>query len=75
MRVRRNEGLATHIGPKPCAGIREDAGEASVGERTGQPLSRESVLTQGADAVSAAEGNMAGHVSASVRSTLRGLRP
>jgi len=75
VRVRRNEGLATHIDPKPCAGIREDAGEASAGERTGQPLSRESVLTQGADAVSVAEGNMAGHVSASVRSTLRGLRP
>jgi hypothetical protein len=75
VKVRRNEGLATHIDPKPCAGIREDAGEASAGERTGQPLSRESVLTQGADAVSVAEGNMAGHVSASVRSTLRGLRP
>jgi hypothetical protein len=75
VRVRRNEGLATHIDPKPCAGIREDAGEASAGERTGQPLSRESVLTQGADAVSVAEGNMAGHVIASVRSTLRGLRP
>jgi hypothetical protein len=75
VKVRRNEGLATHIDPKPCAGIREDAGEASAGERRGQPLSRESVLTQGADAVSVAEGNMAGHVSASVRSTLRGLRP
>jgi hypothetical protein len=75
VKVRRNEGLATHIDPKPCAGIREEAGEASAGERTGQPLSRESVLTQGADAVSVAEGNMAGHVSASVRSTLRGLRP
>jgi hypothetical protein len=75
VKVRRNEGLATHIDPKPCAGIREDAGEASAGERTGQPLSRESVLTQGADAVSVAEGNMAGHLSASVRSTLRGLRP
>jgi hypothetical protein len=75
VRVRRNEGVAIHIGPKPCAGVREDIGEASAGERIGQPLSRESDLTQGADAVSFAEGNMAGHVSASVRSTLRGLRP
>ena len=75
MKVRRNEGVATHIDPKPCAGIREDVGEASAGECTGQPLSRESDIPQGADAVSVAEGNTDGHVSASVRSTLRGLRP
>ena len=36
MRVRRNEGVATHIDPKPCTGIREDIGEASAGERIGQ---------------------------------------
>jgi hypothetical protein len=73
--VRRNEGVAIHIGPKPCVGIREDAGEASAGERIGQPLSRESEIDWGADDVSLSEGNMAGHVIASVRSTLRGLRP
>jgi hypothetical protein len=38
VRVRRNEGVAIHIGPKPCAGIREDVGEASAGECIGQPL-------------------------------------
>ena len=75
MRVRHSEGVAIHIGPKPCTGIREDVGEASAGERIGQPLSRESDLTQDADAVSFAEGNTAGHVSASARSILRGLRP
>ena len=75
MRVRRNEGVAIHIGPKPCGGIREDVDEASAGDRTGQPLSRESDKSQGADAVSFVEGNMVGHVSASVRSALRGLRP
>ena len=75
MRVRRNEGLAIHIGPKPCTGIREDIGEASAGERIGQPLSRESDKAQGADAVSHAESNMGGHVSASARPALRGLRP
>jgi len=37
VKVRRNEGVATHIDPKPCAGIREDVGEASAGECTGQP--------------------------------------
>ncbi len=75
MKVRRNEGVATHIGPKPCAGICEDVGEASAGECIGQPLSRESDKSRGADAVSVAEGNTAGRVSASVRPTLRGLRP
>ena len=42
MKVRYDEGVAIHIGPEPCVGVREDAGEASVGERIGQPLSRES---------------------------------
>ena len=42
MKVRHDEGVANHIGPEPCAGIREGVGEASVGERAGQPLSRES---------------------------------
>ena len=37
MQVHCDEGVAIHIGPKPCAGIREDVGEASVGERAGQP--------------------------------------
>ena len=75
MRVRRNEGVATHIGPEPCAGIGEDTGEASAGERTGQPLGRESDKSQGADTVTYVEGNTVGHVSASVRSALRGLKP
>ena len=41
MQVHRDEGLANRIGPEPCAGIREGAGEASAGERIGQPLSHE----------------------------------
>jgi hypothetical protein len=40
VRVHCDEGVATHIGPEPCADVREDVGEASAGERTGQPLSR-----------------------------------
>ncbi len=75
MRVRRNEGVAIHIGPKPRVGIREDVGEASAGECIGQPLSRESDLTQGADGVSVSEGNTVARVIASVRLTLRGPRP
>ena len=35
------EGVATHIGPEPCVSARKGSGEASAGERTGQPLRRE----------------------------------
>jgi hypothetical protein len=73
--VRCNEGLAIRIGPEPCVDIREDVGEASAGDCAGQPLSRESDFSWGADAVSVVEGNTGGHAIASVRSTPRGLRP
>ena len=33
MRVHCGEGVANHIGPEPCARVREDVGEASAGER------------------------------------------
>ena len=39
MKVRYGEGLAIRTGPEPCVGTREGAGEASAGERIGQPLS------------------------------------
>jgi hypothetical protein len=44
--VRHNEGIAIHIGPEPCIVGREVRDEASVGERIGQPFSRERVLSQ-----------------------------
>ena len=75
MQVRCDEGIANHIGPEPCAGIREDVGEASVGERAGQPLSRDRKLIPGADAVLLAEGNMDGRAIASARLARRGRRP
>ncbi len=74
MQVHYDEGIASHIGPKPCAGIREDVGEASVGERTGQPLSRDRKLIPGADAVCVAEGNMSNRANASAWATGRGRR-
>ena len=40
MKVRCSEGVANHIGAEPCADIREDIGEASAGERIGEPSSR-----------------------------------
>ena len=47
MKVHCDEGVATHVAPGPCAGVREDVGEASVGERIGQPSSRETVINPG----------------------------
>jgi hypothetical protein len=39
--VRHDEGAANRIVPEPCIVGREASGEASVGEGTGQPLSRD----------------------------------
>jgi hypothetical protein len=75
VQVHCDEGVATHIGPEPCADLREDVGEASVGECVGQPLSREINLDPGADAVCWAEGHAGERAIASVLSTRRGLRP
>ena len=60
MRVRHGEGLAIRIDPEPCAVTREGVGEASAGDRAGQPSSRVSESLRGADAVSLAEGNTDG---------------
>ena len=74
MQVHYDEGIANHIGPEPCAGIREDVGEASVGERAGQPLSRDRKLIPGADDVCVAEGNIPKSANASAWATRRGRR-
>ncbi len=75
MEVLHDEGVANHIGPKPCAVVREDLGEASVGDRIGQPLSSEIDVILSADAVLLAEGNTVGRVIASAHLALRGPRP
>src|SRR5882762_3286325 len=41
MKVLYSEGLANHIGPESCIGVRKGDGEALTGERTGWVLSRE----------------------------------
>jgi len=73
--VRYDEGVATHIGPEPCVCAREGAGEASAGERIGQPLSRESKDIPGADVVNSTEGDMAERDIASAATARRGRRP
>ena len=57
MQVLRDEGVATHIGPEPCASVREDRGEASVGVCVGQPLSGDSYTIRSAEGVPDPEGN------------------
>src|SRR3954467_2729235 len=75
VRVHYDEGRANHIGPEPCDGPREGIGEASAGDRAGQPLSRESSVIPDADAFPTAEVNTDGGVSASPRTVRRGPRP
>jgi len=75
VRVHCDKGVAIHVAPDPCAGVCEDVGEASVGERIGQPLSRETVINPSADVVHLTKGKIAGRVIASACRTRRGLRP
>ena len=75
MQVHCDEGVANHIGPEPCAGIREDAGEASVGVRAGQPLSHDRVLIPDADTLQYVEGNIPQRASARAAGIRRGRRP
>ena len=74
VQVHYDEGVANHIGPKPCAVVREDIGEASAGDRIGQPLSHE-IPIPGADAVNKAEGNTDGCATASTHPARRGRSP
>lgn len=46
MQVRYAEGLANRSDPESCAGIREGVGEALTGERAGQPLSCERLISR-----------------------------
>jgi hypothetical protein len=75
VQVHYDEGVAIHIGPEPCVGTREGNGEASVGERIGQPWSRESKIVPSADVVVITEGNTDGRANASACPARRGRRP
>src|SRR5262249_35995195 len=60
MRESDTEGLATHGGPEPCAGVREGAGEALAGGVQAGLWSRESSKAGVPTPLLAAEGHMAG---------------
>jgi hypothetical protein len=51
MKVSRDEGVASRVGPESCGGDREVAGEALTGESAGRVLSLENLILWGADAV------------------------
>jgi hypothetical protein len=74
VQVHCDEGVAIRIGPEPCVAGREAGGEASAGERTGQPLSRE-MYNGSADGVCQSEGITTASANASLRSAPRGQRP
>ncbi len=75
MKVRYDEGLAIRIGPEPCVGPREGAGEASVGEHIGQPLSRESLNQSGCRRGHNHGRQHGARAIASARPARRGRRP
>ena len=69
------KGVASHLDPEPCAGLRKEAGEASVGARAGRAIKPRKSLTQGADAFVPTEGNRRYGDIASRPSALRGPGP
>jgi hypothetical protein len=74
VQVHHDEEVANCIDPESCAAAREGIGEALTGDRTGQPLSRESTLFPGADVVPLTEGHTAGRDIASAQTARRGRR-
>ena len=74
VQVHDDEGRANHIDPKPCVGLREEVGEASVGEQAGQPLSLEkNDLGRRRGCERGRQNGRARHASS--RLARRGLRP
>jgi len=51
MKVSRNEGVASHVGPESCVDDRKVGGEALTGEVRAGLLSHENLILQSADAV------------------------
>jgi len=69
-----DEGLANHIGPEPCGGLREGTGrEVGRGARR-RGMAPRKLLVQSADACGRVEGNIEEHGTASASRALRGLR-
>jgi hypothetical protein len=75
VQVHHDEGVASHIGPEPCA-VPPRGCLRSVGRGVRRPaIEPRKGFIPGADAVLKVEGNMSGRVNASARTARRGLRP
>jgi hypothetical protein len=74
VQVHHDEGVASRIDPESCAVACEGSSEALTGGRTGQPLSRESTFSPGADVVPLTEGKRDGRDIASAQTARRGRR-
>jgi hypothetical protein len=71
-----SKGVAHHAVPESCVRKRREARhEALTGVCAGQPLSRERIVIQDADAVQSAEGYTDRRAMASAGLVLRGRRP
>jgi hypothetical protein len=75
VKVHCDEGVATHIGPEPCAVVRKGVSEASAGECIGQLLSLENYIPLGRRRVTHRGRQHVRRVSASAWTAQRGQRP
>src|SRR5579884_3359992 len=66
MKESYGEGLATHSDPESCGFDRKAGLEALTGAHVGLPLSRETLIFQGADVVQKTEGDDLGTVNCEV---------
>src|SRR6266481_4757568 len=75
MKESYRKGLADHPDPESCMASRKAAIEALTGAHAGRVLSCEIIATRVRTSCHVAEGNTEGCAIASIRRTLRSLRP
>ena len=75
MKESYGKGVANHPGPESCVASRKATIEALTGAHAGRALSCEIIATRVPTSFNKAEGNTDGCASASIRRTLRSLRP
>jgi hypothetical protein len=75
VQVHCDERVAIYISPEPCAGLREDVGEASAGECIGQVMEPRKELHPGCRRRSYCGRQNERRRYASIRSIRRGQRP
>src|SRR2546428_11673272 len=75
MKESHGKGVANHPGPESCVSSRKATIEALTGVHAGWVLSCEIIATRVPTSFRMAEGNTGGCAIASVRRTLRSLRP